>query len=128
MRSDLPGAGSSGLIAYKLRDMMEGMSALEIVEVGPRDGLQNEDAVLEVAARVAYIEALAAAGLRRIEAVSFVHPARVPQMAGAEAVMAAVPAGDADGGRGVRLPVRGRGPAGAGDGHRPPVRRGRGER
>ena len=74
--------------------MMEGMSALEIVEVGPRDGLQNEDAVLDVAARVAYIEALAAAGLRRIEAVSFVHPARVPQMAGAEAVMAAVPRPD----------------------------------
>jgi hydroxymethylglutaryl-CoA lyase len=70
------------------------MSALEIVEVGPRDGLQNEDAVLDVAARVAYIEALAAAGLRRIEAVSFVHPARVPQMAGAEAVMAAVPRPD----------------------------------
>ena len=62
--------------------MMEGMSALEIVEVGPRDGLQNEDAVLDVAARVAYIEALAAAGLRRIEAVSFVHPAR-----GLEAVL-----------------------------------------
>jgi hydroxymethylglutaryl-CoA lyase len=74
--------------------MMEGMSALEIVEVGPRDGLQNEDAVLDVAARVAYIEALAAAGLRRIEAVSFVHPARVPQMAGAEEVMAAVPRPD----------------------------------
>jgi hydroxymethylglutaryl-CoA lyase len=74
--------------------MMESMSALEIVEVGPRDGLQNEDAVLDVAARVAYIEALAAAGLRRIEAVSFVHPARVPQMAGAEAVMAAVPRPD----------------------------------
>ena len=73
---------------------MEDMSALEIVEVGPRDGLQNEDAVLDVAARVAYIEALAAAGLRRIEAVSFVHPARVPQMAGAEEVMAAVPRPD----------------------------------
>jgi hydroxymethylglutaryl-CoA lyase len=71
-----------------------GVSALEIVEVGPRDGLQNEDAVLDVAARVAYIEALAAAGLRRIEAVSFVHPARVPQMADAEAVMAAVPRRD----------------------------------
>jgi HMGL-like len=196
------------------------MSTLEIVEVGPRDGLQNEDVLLDVAAKVAYIEALAAAGLRRIEAVSFVHPSRVPQMAGAEAVMAAVPrpdgvrysglvlnrrgveravaagvdeinmvvvatdtfsaknqgmttaegiratagiaglgrkgglpgrfggggvgasshphpppppprrgpAGDADGGRGVRLPVRGRGPAGTGDGHRPAVRRGRGER
>src|SRR5947207_2753307 len=74
--------------------MMEGMSALEIVEVGPRDGLQNEDVVLDVAAKVAFIEALAAAGLRRIEAVGFVHPARVPRMAGAEAVMAAVPRPD----------------------------------
>ena len=71
--------------------MMGGMSVLEIVEVGPRDGLQNEDVVLDVTAKVAYIEALVAAGLRRIEAVSFVHPARVPQMADAEAVMAAVP-------------------------------------
>ena len=64
---------------------------VEVVEVGPRDGLQNEDAILDVAARVAYIEALATTGLRRIEAVSFVNPARVPQMADAEAVMAAVP-------------------------------------
>ncbi|MGH3208122.1 MAG: hydroxymethylglutaryl-CoA lyase [Trebonia sp.] len=62
-----------------------------VVEVGPRDGLQNEGTILDVAARVAYIEALASTGLRRIEAVSFVNPARVPQMAGAEAVMAAVP-------------------------------------
>jgi len=64
---------------------------VEVVEVGPRDGLQNEDMILDVAARVAYIEALATTGLRRIEAVSFVNPARVPQMADAEAVMAAVP-------------------------------------
>ena len=64
---------------------------VEVVEVGPRDGLQNEDVILDVAARVAYIEALAMTGLRRIEAVSFVNPARVPQMANAEAVMAAVP-------------------------------------
>ena len=64
---------------------------VEVVEVGPRDGLQNEDVILDVAARVAYIEALATTGLRRIEAVSFVNPARVPQMANAEAVMAAVP-------------------------------------
>ena len=67
---------------------------VEVVEVGPRDGLQNEDVILDVAARVAYIEALTATGLRRIEAVSFVNPARVPQMADAEAVMAAVPRPD----------------------------------
>ena len=74
--------------------MMGLMSLLQIVEVGPRDGLQNEDVILSPEARVAYIEALVGAGLRRIEAVSFVHPARVPQMAGAEAVMAAVPRPD----------------------------------
>jgi hydroxymethylglutaryl-CoA lyase len=63
---------------------------VELVEVGPRDGLQNEDVLVDTPAKVAYIEALVAAGLRRIEAVSFVHPGRVPQMADAEAVMAAV--------------------------------------
>ncbi|HUZ23306.1 MAG TPA: hydroxymethylglutaryl-CoA lyase [Streptosporangiaceae bacterium] len=68
-----------------------GAQRVEVVEVGPRDGLQNEDVLLDAAAKVAYIEALIAAGLRRIEAVSFVHPGRVPQMADAEAVMAAVP-------------------------------------
>ncbi len=64
---------------------------VEVVEVGPRDGLQNEDVLLGSAAKVAYIEALIAAGLKRIEAVSFVHPGKVPQMADAEAVMAGVP-------------------------------------
>jgi hydroxymethylglutaryl-CoA lyase len=54
---------------------------VHIVEVAPRDGLQNERAVLPVAIRVAFIEALAAAGLRTIEAGSFVSPRRVPQMA-----------------------------------------------
>lgn len=63
---------------------------VEVIEVGPRDGLQNEGVILGVAARVAYIEALAATGVQRIEAVSFVNPARVPQMADAEAVMSAV--------------------------------------
>ncbi len=64
---------------------------ITIVEVGPRDGLQNEKAVLEPAVRVELIQRLEAAGARRIEAVSFVHPKYVPQMAGAEAVMAALP-------------------------------------
>jgi hydroxymethylglutaryl-CoA lyase/(R)-citramalyl-CoA lyase len=57
-----------------------------VVEVGPRDGLQNEERVLSPAARARLIERLAAAGLPRIEAVSFVHPGRVPTMAGAEGV------------------------------------------
>ncbi|HRO32768.1 MAG TPA: hydroxymethylglutaryl-CoA lyase [Brevundimonas sp.] len=61
---------------------------IQIVEVGPRDGLQNEKAVLDPAVRVDFVRRLQAAGARRIEAVSFVHPKYVPQMAGAEAVMA----------------------------------------
>ena len=64
---------------------------ITIVEVGPRDGLQNEKAVLEPAVRAELVRRLEAAGARRIEAVSFVHPKYVPQMAGAEAVMAALP-------------------------------------
>ncbi len=64
---------------------------ITIVEVGPRDGLQNEAAVLEPAIRAELTRRLEAAGARRIEAVSFVHPKYVPQMAGAEEVMAALP-------------------------------------
>ena len=64
---------------------------IEIVEVGPRDGLQNEKALFATENKVSLIERLIAAGARRIEAVSFVNPKRVPQMADAEAVMAAVP-------------------------------------
>ncbi|GAA1040144.1 hydroxymethylglutaryl-CoA lyase [Virgisporangium ochraceum] len=66
-------------------------SAVEIVEVGPRDGLQNESTLVSTAAKIAYIEALVDAGVRRVEATSFVHPKRVPQMADAEQVMAGVP-------------------------------------
>jgi hydroxymethylglutaryl-CoA lyase len=62
----------------------------DIREVGPRDGLQNE-APVPVADRVRLIDALAAAGVARIEAASFVHPAAIPAMAGAEEVLAAVP-------------------------------------
>jgi hydroxymethylglutaryl-CoA lyase len=64
---------------------------ITIVEVGPRDGLQNEKTILEPAVRAELVHRLEAAGARRIEAVSFVHPKYVPQMAGAEAVMAALP-------------------------------------
>jgi len=64
---------------------------IEIVEVGPRDGLQNEKAVLEAPDKIEFIKRLEAAGARRIEAVSFVNPRRVPQMAGAEEIMAALP-------------------------------------
>ncbi len=64
---------------------------IEVVEVGPRDGLQNEDLVLPVETRLDFIARLEACGVRRLEAVSFVNPRRVPQMAGAEEVMAALP-------------------------------------
>ncbi|MEV6072480.1 hydroxymethylglutaryl-CoA lyase [Nocardia sp. NPDC052001] len=62
-----------------------------VVEVAPRDGLQNESEIIATAAKVRLIERSIEAGLRRIEAVSFVNPQRVPQMADAEAVMAGVP-------------------------------------
>lgn len=65
-----------------------------ICEVSPRDGLQNESVVLPTEAKVELVERAIAAGARRIEAVSFVNPQRVPQMADAEAVMSAVPRGD----------------------------------
>jgi hydroxymethylglutaryl-CoA lyase len=61
------------------------------VEVGPRDGLQNESVSLDVGQKVEFINRLEGCGVRRIEAVSFVNPRRVPQMAGAEEVMAALP-------------------------------------
>jgi hydroxymethylglutaryl-CoA lyase len=64
---------------------------ITIVEVGPRDGLQNEAAILDPATRAELTRRLETAGARRIEAVSFVHPKYVPQMAGAEEVMSALP-------------------------------------
>ncbi|MFV2070532.1 MAG: hydroxymethylglutaryl-CoA lyase [Pirellulales bacterium] len=65
--------------------------SVQIVEVGPRDGLQNEDVVLSTEQKVTMITALADAGLSRIEAVSFAHPDKVPCMADAEAVMESLP-------------------------------------
>jgi hydroxymethylglutaryl-CoA lyase len=64
-------------------------SRVEIREVGPRDGLQNEEPVA-VAERVRLIDALSGTGLRRIEAAAFVSPAAIPPMAGADEVMAAI--------------------------------------
>jgi hydroxymethylglutaryl-CoA lyase len=64
---------------------------IEIVEVGPRDGLQNEKLSLSVEEKLDLIRQLEAAGARRMEVVSFVNPNRVPQMAGAEEIMAALP-------------------------------------
>ena len=61
---------------------------IEIVEVGPRDGLQSEPGVMPTAAKVEFIERLIDAGLRRLEVTSFVNPKKVPQMADAEQVLA----------------------------------------
>jgi (R)-citramalyl-CoA lyase len=64
--------------------------AVLICDVGPRDGLQNEERVLEPAVRAGLCDRLTAAGLKRMEAASFVNPKLIPQMAGAEEVMAAL--------------------------------------
>jgi hydroxymethylglutaryl-CoA lyase len=67
------------------------VQSIELVEVGPRDGLQNESLIVSTADKVALIERAVAAGIRRIEVASFANPRRVPQMADAEAVIAALP-------------------------------------
>lgn len=67
---------------------------ISIVEVGPRDGLQNEAAPLSVDIRVDFIERLVAAGLRRIEVGSFVSPRRIPQMSGTAEVVGRLPQAD----------------------------------
>jgi hydroxymethylglutaryl-CoA lyase len=68
---------------------------VEIVEVGPRDGLQSESSMLPTVVKVEFIRRLEAAGLKRIEAASFVNPKRVPQMADAAEVFAALAPGPA---------------------------------
>jgi hydroxymethylglutaryl-CoA lyase len=67
--------------------------SVSIVEVAPRDGLQNESGVVSTADKLALIATLVSSGVRRIEATSFVHPRRVPQMADAEAVARRLPRG-----------------------------------
>ncbi len=70
---------------------MRPCAAIELVEVGPRDGLQNESVTISTADKVELIRRAVLAGARRIEVASFVNPRRVPQMADAEAVVAALP-------------------------------------
>jgi isopropylmalate/homocitrate/citramalate synthase len=60
---------------------------VRIYEVGPRDGLQNESAAVPVEAKLRYLDLLAAAGLREIEATSFVSPTAIPQLADADALL-----------------------------------------
>jgi isopropylmalate/homocitrate/citramalate synthase len=83
------------------------MTRVTVCDVGPRDGLQNESEVLEPAARAELVNRLAAAGLQRIEAVSFVRPDAVPQMAGAEDVVAAIARRDGTEYSGLALNDRG---------------------
>ncbi len=66
-------------------------ASINFVEVGPRDGLQNERTVVSTADKLELIARSIAAGARRIEVTSFVNPTRVPQMADAEAVCAGLP-------------------------------------
>src|SRR3954452_4437216 len=73
---------------------------VRVYEVGPRDGLQNEARPIPLATKLRYLELLADAGLREIEATSFVAPNAIPQLADADALMAALPRRP-----GVRYPV-----------------------
>ncbi|MEM7669174.1 MAG: hydroxymethylglutaryl-CoA lyase, partial [Pseudomonadota bacterium] len=63
---------------------------VEIVEMGPRDGLQNEQRLISAADKIALIDRLSACGFRKIEVTSFVSPKWVPQMADAAEVMAGI--------------------------------------
>jgi len=64
---------------------------IELVEVGPRDGLQSEGSIVPTATKVELVRRLVDAGIRRVEVTSFVSPTKVPQMADAEALLAALP-------------------------------------
>ena len=63
---------------------------VRIVEVGPRDGLQNEKTPISVADRIAFIEALVGAGLHTVEVGAFVSPKAIPQMVGSDQVLRGV--------------------------------------
>ncbi len=75
--------------------MPDSAKSVEIVEVSPRDGIQNEKTILSVDTKLALIEKAIAAGARRLEVTSFVNPLRVPQMADADQVAARLPRGRA---------------------------------
>jgi isopropylmalate/homocitrate/citramalate synthase len=77
-----------------------GEERVRIYEVGPRDGLQNEARPIPLATKLRFLELLADAGLREIEATSFVAPAAIPQLADADELMTALPRRP-----GVRYPV-----------------------
>ena len=83
------------------------MTQVTICDVSPRDGLQNDAMALDTAIRAELVNRLAATGIPRIEAVSFVNPARVPQMAGAEEVVAGIDRRDGVSYAGLALNDRG---------------------
>jgi hydroxymethylglutaryl-CoA lyase len=93
---EVPGSQALGLLGHRLAygqgtvATMALPKTVTIVEVGPRDGLQNESGSMPTASKVELVQRIVAAGTRRIETVSFVHPGLVPQMADAEAVMDAL--------------------------------------
>lgn len=79
-------------MGYKKTVKMKNMSrSVEIVEVSPRDGIQNESTILSTDDKVELIGRAVACGIKRLEVTSFVNPKRVPQMADADAVAAALP-------------------------------------
>ncbi len=82
-----------------------GAAEVTIWEVGPRDGLQNESAVVPTATKAAFVQRLVAAGLPVVEATSFVHPKWVPQLADAADLLTALAADEALGDAARDLPV-----------------------
>ena len=79
----------------------------QLVEVAPRDGLQNESADLSTPTKAELIARIVASGVKRIEVASFVHPGKVPKMADAEEVVASLPRVDSVGYIGLALNARG---------------------
>ncbi len=73
---------------------MTAPKSISFVEVGPRDGLQNEKVIVPTDKKIEFVERAIAAGVRRIEVASFVRPDLVPQMADGEDVVRALPDGD----------------------------------
>ena len=85
---------------------LEGLpEAVEVYEVGPRDGLQNEATVVPVETKAEFVRRLLAAGHRTVEVTSFVHPKWVPQLADAEQLLDLLGSGDDSVLDGVRAPV-----------------------
>ena len=80
----------SGVLTSPMRRFCSRVDRVSIVEVGPRDGLQNEKTIVPTHTKIEFIDRLAAAGLSHVEATSFVSPKWVPQMADHKEVLRAV--------------------------------------